>query len=360
MDTLSSFIKEEQLLHHHHHHQQQQQQQQHSGMLPHLGSSSKSSIIEHVYKKHTCLFLGHHHQQYRMNHMDHSGSLSPPDHHLLQSSIHEMPVNGRKRRSDNSLDSDSCGSDHSGGSSINHHGQEQQQQQRISHKQRKLNNHHQRNSRPMEEQDMINNCPLDQHQDVQTQRVLANVRERQRTQNLNEAFAALRKIIPTLPSDKLSKIQTLKLAARYIDFLYQVNIYLFIIMILYKYSRVVNRLVLLSAVNKKCFFAPKVLRTDDESSTGSESTAMMENYPSPSSDGSSLDMMMMSNNNNINSNNNNQGMMSGNRQQQSNGPSHHNGSGSSAFLANECLSYAFSVWRMEGAWNSSQADLSSP
>ncbi|XP_007420613.2 twist-related protein 1 [Python bivittatus] len=50
----------------------------------------------------------------------------------------------------------------------------------------------------------------------------ANVRERQRTQSPNEAFAALRKIIPTLPSDKLSKIQTLKLAARYIDFLYQV------------------------------------------------------------------------------------------------------------------------------------------
>nr|XP_045367561.1 twist-related protein 2 [Camelus bactrianus] len=56
----------------------------------------------------------------------------------------------------------------------------------------------------------------------QSQRILANVRERQRTQSLNEAFAALRKIIPTLPSDKLSKIQTLKLAARYIDFLYQV------------------------------------------------------------------------------------------------------------------------------------------
>ncbi|XP_076348763.1 uncharacterized protein LOC143246247 [Tachypleus tridentatus] len=59
-------------------------------------------------------------------------------------------------------------------------------------------------------------------EEMQNQRVLANVRERQRTQNLNEAFAALRKIIPTLPSDKLSKIQTLKLAARYIDFLYQV------------------------------------------------------------------------------------------------------------------------------------------
>ncbi|CAH1790199.1 unnamed protein product [Owenia fusiformis] len=59
-------------------------------------------------------------------------------------------------------------------------------------------------------------------EDLQTQRVLANVRERQRTQSLNEAFTSLRKIIPTLPSDKLSKIQTLKLATRYIDFLYQV------------------------------------------------------------------------------------------------------------------------------------------
>ncbi|XP_068603307.1 twist-related protein 1a [Brachionichthys hirsutus] len=58
--------------------------------------------------------------------------------------------------------------------------------------------------------------------DLQTQRVMANVRERQRTQSLNEAFTSLRKIIPTLPSDKLSKIQTLKLASRYIDFLYQV------------------------------------------------------------------------------------------------------------------------------------------
>ncbi|BFY96991.1 hypothetical protein BsWGS_00031 [Bradybaena similaris] len=59
-------------------------------------------------------------------------------------------------------------------------------------------------------------------EDLHNQRVLANVRERQRTQSLNEAFAQLRQIIPTLPSDKLSKIQTLKLASRYIDFLYQV------------------------------------------------------------------------------------------------------------------------------------------
>ncbi|XP_023224932.1 twist-related protein 2-like [Centruroides sculpturatus] len=64
--------------------------------------------------------------------------------------------------------------------------------------------------------------PSQSYEDMQNQRILANVRERQRTQSLNEAFASLRKIIPTLPSDKLSKIQTLKLAARYIDFLYQV------------------------------------------------------------------------------------------------------------------------------------------
>ena len=57
--------------------------------------------------------------------------------------------------------------------------------------------------------------------DLQQQRVMANVRERQRTQSLNEAFACLRHIIPTLPSDKLSKIQTLKLASEYICFLYQ-------------------------------------------------------------------------------------------------------------------------------------------
>ncbi|ENN78683.1 twist-related protein 2 [Dendroctonus ponderosae] len=59
-------------------------------------------------------------------------------------------------------------------------------------------------------------------EEIQNQRIMANVRERQRTQSLNEAFASLRKSIPTLPSDKLSKIQTLKLAARYIDFLYHV------------------------------------------------------------------------------------------------------------------------------------------
>lgn len=58
-------------------------------------------------------------------------------------------------------------------------------------------------------------------EDLHQQRVMANVRERQRTQSLNEAFASLRVIIPTLPSDKLSKIQTLKLASDYINFLYE-------------------------------------------------------------------------------------------------------------------------------------------
>lgn len=52
------------------------------------------------------------------------------------------------------------------------------------------------------------------NEDMTHQRVMANVRERQRTQSLNEAFSMLRKTIPTLPSDKLSKIQTLKLASR--------------------------------------------------------------------------------------------------------------------------------------------------
>ncbi|QQP56322.1 Twistrelated protein 2like [Caligus rogercresseyi] len=54
------------------------------------------------------------------------------------------------------------------------------------------------------------------------QRNQANVRERQRTQSLNLAFQNLRQIIPTRPCDKLSKIQTLKLASCYINFLWQI------------------------------------------------------------------------------------------------------------------------------------------
>ena len=60
------------------------------------------------------------------------------------------------------------------------------------------------------------------HDELQAQRNQANVRERMRTQSLNEAFTNLRQSIPTMPSDKMSKIQTLKLASDYIGFLYTV------------------------------------------------------------------------------------------------------------------------------------------
>lgn len=56
-----------------------------------------------------------------------------------------------------------------------------------------------------------------------SQRSIANVRERQRTQNLNIAFSSLKKLIPTLSTDKLSKIQTLKIAKNYIEFLNKVS-----------------------------------------------------------------------------------------------------------------------------------------
>ena len=59
-------------------------------------------------------------------------------------------------------------------------------------------------------------------EELQAQRNQANIRERMRTQSLNEAFANLRQHIPTMPSDKMSKIQTLKLASDYIGFLYTV------------------------------------------------------------------------------------------------------------------------------------------
>lgn len=189
MDTLSSYIKEEQLLHH---------QQHHSTMMPHLGTSLLFIWLSFGFINNNRLVVqtAHHHQQFRMNHMQQGGSPQ-----MMTN------TNSRKRRSENSLDSDSGeGSDHSGGSSIHHR---QTKQRRLHHRSR------------ADQTD--NTSPMSQMNDPHNQRVLANVRERQRTQNLNEAFAALRKIIPTLPSDKLSKIQTLKLAARYIDFLYQVR-----------------------------------------------------------------------------------------------------------------------------------------
>ena len=82
-----------------------------------------------------------------------------------------------------------------------------------------------RMSREGDKGSKISNSPAasaTSYEELQQQRALANIRERQRTQSLNETFQQLRAIIPTLPSDKLSKIQTLKLACKYIEFLYQV------------------------------------------------------------------------------------------------------------------------------------------
>ncbi|XP_049770182.1 pancreas transcription factor 1 subunit alpha-like, partial [Schistocerca cancellata] len=59
-------------------------------------------------------------------------------------------------------------------------------------------------------------CPQQQVQ----QRQAANLRERRRMQSINDAFEGLRAHIPTLPYEKrLSKVDTLKLAIGYINFL---------------------------------------------------------------------------------------------------------------------------------------------
>uniref|UniRef100_A0A672T4A8 Stem cell protein n=1 Tax=Sinocyclocheilus grahami TaxID=75366 RepID=A0A672T4A8_SINGR len=51
-------------------------------------------------------------------------------------------------------------------------------------------------------------------------RIFTNSRERWRQQNVNGAFAELRKLIPTHPPDKkLSKNEILRLAMKYINFL---------------------------------------------------------------------------------------------------------------------------------------------
>ncbi|XP_071658452.1 ribitol-5-phosphate transferase FKTN isoform X5 [Patagioenas fasciata] len=56
-----------------------------------------------------------------------------------------------------------------------------------------------------------------------TRKIITNTRERWRQQNVNSAFAKLRKLIPTHPPDKkLSKNETLRLAMRYINFLVKI------------------------------------------------------------------------------------------------------------------------------------------
>lgn len=58
-----------------------------------------------------------------------------------------------------------------------------------------------------------------EHNQAFKQRAVANSRERVRTQKLNQAYKQLQSVIPKEPSDKMSKIHTLKLALAYMYFL---------------------------------------------------------------------------------------------------------------------------------------------
>lgn len=59
-----------------------------------------------------------------------------------------------------------------------------------------------------------------QRKSTHSRRLSANQKERRRTQNINTAFAELRRCIPNVPQDtKLSKIRTLRLATSYIGYL---------------------------------------------------------------------------------------------------------------------------------------------
>ncbi|KAK7945315.1 hypothetical protein WMY93_001043 [Mugilogobius chulae] len=61
---------------------------------------------------------------------------------------------------------------------------------------------------------------LRSERELQQLRQAANVRERRRMQSINDAFEGLRSHIPTLPYEKrLSKVDTLRLAIGYINFL---------------------------------------------------------------------------------------------------------------------------------------------
>lgn len=77
---------------------------------------------------------------------------------------------------------------------------------------------------PQPQRDQIEHrvgCPSDPTLPVE--RNVANMRERDRTNNVNSAFVTLRTLIPTEPVDrKLSKIETLRLAASYISHLHTV------------------------------------------------------------------------------------------------------------------------------------------
>ena len=112
-------------------------------------------------------------------------------------------------------------------------------------------------------------------------------------------------------------------------------------------------MILINLKNKK-----KVLRTDDEGAghlASSPSEVGMGASISPAAAASAaIDNYASSPDPSFNNNNNNHTAGGGGR---SSGANNNNNNNSSSFLANECLSYAFSVWRMEGAWSSSQTAI---
>lgn len=59
-------------------------------------------------------------------------------------------------------------------------------------------------------------------EESENQREMTNARERQRTQALNDAYDLLRDVLPITTKEKLSKIETLKTATKYIKFLKQI------------------------------------------------------------------------------------------------------------------------------------------
>lgn len=151
------------------------------------------------------------------------GLKSDSDHELLDTDpLKQAQRFARKRRYTGNSRDDDTESSGSAGSPMSqgghHHGGTLLAKRRKNQHHMPIIGNHMPQQTQLQEQPQIPQT----FEELQNQRVMANVRERQRTQSLNEAFSNLRKIIPTLPSDKLSKIQTLKLASRYIDFLYQV------------------------------------------------------------------------------------------------------------------------------------------
>ncbi|XP_008404699.1 T-cell acute lymphocytic leukemia protein 1 homolog [Poecilia reticulata] len=71
-----------------------------------------------------------------------------------------------------------------------------------------------------ETRDPYETSPTDGSRPLGVRRVFTNSRERRRQQNVNGAFAELRRLIPTHPPDrKLSKNDILRHALRYIHFL---------------------------------------------------------------------------------------------------------------------------------------------